>query len=294
MSDETPEFLMITTGAKAAVQIALMVFITSKAVAIGEGTGINLPGVMSFIAIVMSGLSLLLTLRRGVRGLQGNPDEEKTAARLRQIRNGLTQFVLVNCAFQVGYNVDGEDTGDIYAMSSMIALALAAVDKIILDPATDLDGITKVFDVKCVDGNRNIKRLSVFAMLAVALVFMSIDITEKGGLPGDYSEDHVAILATVLALISLHLLLLLLGMVGQQFKTLRMCALGSKEDCNDEKSSFHGLNEIPLVRSVVTGGVIILLAFMLGEEVVAVKNAAVLSGALISVMIADSLGRNLV
>lgn len=297
MSDEASDFLLMTTISKAVVQIAIVVFIGAKTLAIGEGSGINLPGVLSIIAMVMSGGSMLLTLRRLYKGVAGQEaDEEKAAARLRNLRNGLTQFVLVNCAFQVGYNKDGEDSGNIYAMSSIIALALAALDKIVLDPATDLNGITKVLDVKCIDDNRNTKRLSVFVMLTVALTFLSVDISEKGGLPGDYSDDHVAILGTVLALISLHLLLLLLGMLGQQFKVLKMCALGSSKsgDCDEEKSSFHGLNELPIVRSVVVGSVIVLLSFMLGEEVLAGKNAAVLAGSLISVMLAGSLGRNLV
>jgi len=294
---EAPEFLRITNGVKIALQIAIAVFIGQKTLAIGEGTGINLPGVLSIVALVMSAASLALSSRRLYKGIAGQePDDPKAAARLRNIRNGLTQFVLVNCAFQVGHNVDGEDAGDIYAMTSILALVLAAVDKILLDPAVDLGGITKVLDVKCIDGNRNTKRLSVFVMLVASLIFLSVDIEEKGGLPGKYSDDHVAILATVIALVSLHLLLLILGMLGQQFKVLKMCALGSSKsgDCDEEKSSFHGLNELPLVRSVVTGSVVLLLSFMIGEEVAKSKNAAVLAGSLISAMLASSLGRNVV
>lgn len=301
MADIKPEVYLAIL--KFAVEVSVTVFVGFKTAAIGTGSGINLPGVLSLIALVMSSGVTLLTGYRVLK-LAGGADEEDErakpgAARVRNLRNSLTAFILLNCAFQVGYNVDGTDSeSGIIKQGSLVALGLAALNKIVLDPLADLGGFGKLFDVHCVEGqDRNIKRLLVLVALGAALTMLVVDIDEKGGLPGDYSDDHVAVLGTSLGLISLHLLLLLLGMVGQQFKACKALALGSTikgGDCDEEKSSFHGLNEIPIVRSVVVGSVVILLSFILGEEVVAVKNAGTLAGSLISVMIADSLGRNLV
>lgn len=295
---EQDNTLFFTSLAKGVLEILFGVAILSKMRAIElVDNSLNIDATINNIALFAIGFNFIMTLGVGILANQGKTMNEQTKKVADMTRNGLTQLVLVNAAFQVGFNKDGKDTGMGSAgeRSSLMTLIGVGIVKCVLEPVLDLGSYSQLVEVHCESATwRNRKRIAVALAIAVSLGVLSGDIIDKGGLP-DQSDEVKTLAGITIGLEGLHLLLLLLGIAGAcGVEALRSCAFGDKLSGGDncEDSSFHGLNEIPLVRSVVVTSAISTLAVLIGDEAAASKNMSILIVSLASIMFADQLGRN--
>jgi len=295
---EQDNTLFFTSLAKGVLEILFGVAILSKTRAIElKDDSLNIDATVNNIALFAVGFNFIMTLVVGIMANQGKTMTDVTKKVSDMARNGLTQLVLVNAAFQYGFNVDGKDTGMGSAgeSSSLMTLIGVGLVKVVLEPVLDMGSFQQLVEVHCESAAwRNRKRMAVALAIAVSLGVLSGDIIDKGGLP-DQSDEVKALAGTTIGLEALHLLLLLLGIAGAcGLEFLRACAFGDKISGGDncEDSSFHGLNEIPLVRSIVVTAAISTLAILIGDEASANKNMSILIVSLASLMFADQLGRN--
>ena len=295
---EQDNTLFFTSLAKGVLEILFGVAILSKTRAIElKDDSLNIDATINNIALFAVAFNFLMTVVVGVMANQGKSMGDVTKKVSDMARNGLTQLVLVNAAFQYGYNADGKDTGmgDAGESSSLLTLIGVGLVKVVLEPVLDLGSFGQLVEVHCEAAAwRNRKRMAVALAVAVSLGVLSGDIIDKGGLP-DQSEETRVLAGITIGLEGLHLLLLLLGIAGAcGLEFLRACAFGDKLSGGDkcEDSSFHGLNEIPLIRSIVVTSATGVLAILIGDEAAASKNMSILIVSLAAIMFADSLGRN--
>lgn len=293
---------------KFASEIALLVLSIFMLVRIGNDGTTNLLLTLQGISCVAIGLNILNTARDLFYVYQDAMVNHSSRFNILRMvmRNILAALTLGNAATQFGAI---ENTGDGLEVTLFL---LAAVSFTLLEPALNVRGPLNLFDITCVGNdtegtvcnmeysNRSVKKIIVLLLLVVSTIALAVDVVSKypDGLnpdtnttkPGPKSDTHWYI-GLLFSLLSIHLFLIVLSVIGNTcWKRLKGKYLDRPSDCDGD--TFHGYNEIPIVRAIVIAAAISLISLMVGADITDNQDISKGSAVFIALVFADFVGGN--
>jgi len=298
-------------GGKVFIEAIIAVACVVKASSFDTGGKLSLPATVNGICIFLAFASAVFSLGLFGAAMGGkSPDPEKIHGKLIAfIRNSLILLLYSNAVVQLGANDGFVDKGASFEYVSLISAGLLLVSKTVLEPMLDVKDVSHV-SCDYLDASiagkytyRFLIKLLVLGCLAFAAVMMTVDIANKGYAEG---SDSIWFAAGALTLISVHILLVIYGIIANKSSfnndgTVNVKARESfkflifntpdEGECKKDQT-LHGLNEIPVVRAFVVAITIGLISLLLGDEMQAGDDISVTILPLCSMMVADLVGRN--
>jgi hypothetical protein len=302
---------MVVLFIKIASEIALLVLGILLIVRIGNDGTTNLLLALQEISCVAIGLNIVNTARDLFYVWQdAMVDHSSRFNILRMVmRNFLAALTLGNAATQFGAI---ENTGDGLEVTLFL---LAAVSFTLLEPALNVRGPLNLFDITCVGNdtvgtvckmeysNRSVKKLLVFLLLGASTIELAVDVVSKypdglnpdtntaGIKPGPESDTYWYI-GLLFSLLSIHLFLIVLSVIGNMYQLFKDTFLNKRSTCDGDESTFHGYNEIPIVRAIVIAAAISLISLMVGADITDNQDISKGSAVFIALVFADFVGGN--
>ena len=231
------------------------------------------------------------------------------------LRNLLAAIIVSNAALQYGA-IDGTDDGEefIGGATTMILFLLTLLSSALLEPALNVRGPENLLEVTCVGNdtvgtfckreysNRSVKKLLVLLLLGASTIALAVDVVSKypDGLnpdknavePGPESDTYWYI-GLLFSLLSIHMFLIVLSVIGNTCgKDLKGKYLDRPSECDGDESTFHGYNEIPIVRAIVIAAAISLISLMVGADITDNADISKPALVLIALVFADFVGGN--
>lgn len=282
-----------------------------KASSFETGGKLSLPATVNGICIFLAVASAVISLMLFGAAMGGkSPDSTKVSGKLIAfIRNALILMLYSNAVVQLGANDGFLDKGATIEVVSLVSAGILLVSKTVMEPLLDVKDITHVscdyLDAKLAGKftYRFLIKLMVLGCLSFAAVMLIVDIADKGYAEG---SDSIWFAASALTLISVHILLVIYGIVAnkssfnddgsvneQARESFKLLIFNTPDEgkCSADQT-LHGLNEIPVVRAFVVAATIGLISLLLGDEMQAGDDISVTILPLCSMMVADLVGRN--
>lgn len=296
---------MVFIIAKFAVEALLLIFsILLGAEMDNDGTLNVLLAMQTFIWVPI-GLQLVNTVYSARKAIRGDVvDHSSYFNWLRKgMRNLLAAMIVTNAAIQFGAV---ESHGESYEMFLFI---LALVSSALLEPALNVRGPENLLEVTCVGNdtkgelcglaysNRSVKKILVFLLLGASTTALAVDVVDKypDGLTGSPapSTDTYWYIALLFSLLSIHLFLIVLSVIGNTCgEDLKGKFVDRPSECDGDESTFHGYNEIPIVRAIVIAAAISLISLMIGADITDDKDISLQGMVLAGLIFADFVGGN--
>lgn len=287
---------------KFASEIALLVLSIFMLVRIGNDGTTNLLLTLQGISCVAIGLNILNTVRDLFYVYQDAMVNHSSRFNILRMvmRNFLAALTLGNAATQFGAI---ENTGDGLEVTLFL---LAAVSFTLLEPALNVRGPLNLFDITCVGNdtegtvcnmeysNRSVKKLLVFLLLGASITALAVDVVSKypdglGASDGPESDTYWYI-GLLFSLLSIHLFLIVLSVIGNMYQLFKDTFLNKRSNCDGD--TFHGYNEIPIVRAIVIAAAISLISLMVGADITDNQDISNGSAVFIALVFADFVGGN--
>jgi hypothetical protein len=298
-------------GVKVFAETLIAMACIVKAASFDTDGKLSLPATVNGMCIFLAVASAVISLMLFGAAMGGkSPDSSKVTGKLIAfIRNTIILMLYSNAVVQLGANDGFLDKGATIEVVSLMSAGILLVSKTVMEPLLDVDDITHV-SCDYLDASiagkytfRFIIKLLVLACLSFSGFMMIIDIANKGYAEG---SDSIWFAAGALTLISVHILLVIYGIIAnkssfnddgtvnvkarESFKLL-IFNTPDKGKCAADQT-LHGLNEIPVVRAFVVAITIGLISLLLGDEMQAGDDISVTILPLCSMMVADLVGRN--
>lgn len=296
---------MVFIVAKVVVEALLLIFsILLRAEMDNDGT-LNVILTMQTFIWVPIGLQLVNTLYSAWKAVRGDEVDHSSYFNLMRkflIRNFMAALILTNAAVQLGAVEGSGDSHEVFLF------VLAAVSSALLEPALNVRGPENLLEVTCVGNdtkgelcgleysNRSIKKLLVFLLLGTSTTTLAVDVVDKypDGLTGSPAPptDTYRYIALLFSLLSIHLFLIVLSVIGNTCDGLKGKFIDKKSACEGDESTFHGYNEIPIVRALVIAAAISLISLMIGADITDDKDISLQGMVLAGLIGADFVGGN--
>lgn len=298
-------------GVKVFAETLIAMACIVKAASFDTGGKLSLPATINGICIFLAVASAVLSLMLFGAAMGGkSPDSSKVTGKLVAfIRNALILMLYSNAVVQLGANDGFLDKGATIEVVSLMSAGILLVSKTVMEPLLDVKDITHVscdYLDQPIAGKytyRFVIKLMVLVCLAFSGVMLIVDIANKGYAEG---SDSIWFAAGSLSLISVHILLVIYGIIANKSsfnadgsvnvkarESFKLLIFNTPEEgkCAADQT-LHGLNEIPVVRAFVVAITIGLISLLLGDEMQAGDDISVTILPLCSMMVADLVGRN--